>query len=169
MNLHTKAILLLLLATPMLLGHMHKFYVGLCIVDVRQEKSTLEISQKLFTDDLELATQKAFGKALNINTANELPETDSLLAVYCAEHFSAKGQGELLNMTFIGHEGDLAETWCYFEIALPKDRLPELVFRNTMLMEVFPSQKHMLKIREDKKIETYYLNREHPGAVHQLP
>lgn len=147
----------LLLSSILLLtavGFKHNHYIGLCLIDYKPNSQTLEISQKLFTDDFEKCLRQRFNKELFLNTEKERPKTDSLLLVYLKEHVEFRSNGKALNFNYVGHEGNLDATWCYLEIPNIKSA-EDLSIVNTLMTEVFPSQTHMIKWNNSVEKKSY--------------
>ena len=98
----------------------HKFYVSLCQIDHNPVSRSLEITMKIFTDDLEYAITGS-PTFYGLGTEMEPPEADSLLFRYIVRNFQVKVDDKLCRPVFIGKEVELDVTWCYIEVAGVQD------------------------------------------------
>jgi len=126
-------------------GFAHKFYVSITEVNHNTENESLEISIKLFTDDLEAALEVGQTKKIWIGDEREAPETDSLLADYMSKKFVITINDEVQKATFLGKELEADVTWCYLEIMDVAD-IKSLTISNRIFMELFDDQKNLVHI-----------------------
>ena len=79
-------ILLLLVAfTTLTSSSFHKFYVSIYQINYVPKKKMLEITSRLFIDDLNEALEKKYNKKTFIGTNNEKPEDLVLMKKYMVE------------------------------------------------------------------------------------
>jgi hypothetical protein len=139
-------ILLVLLPT---LAFAHKFYVSIAEIDRKPE--SLQISIKLFTDDLELGLGKFYKEDLKIEAAI----VDSLLEDYLSQRLKISVGDSLLTQTFIGKEVVYDVTWVYVELpyALP---IKSLDVENLILLEYNEEQSNITNVKDQKgMVESY--------------
>ncbi|MCF6333363.1 MAG: hypothetical protein L3J11_08765 [Draconibacterium sp.] len=60
----------------------HPFYVSICQVDYNKENQSLEISVKIFANDLLVALEKAGATKIFLGEKKENPETDKFIFNY---------------------------------------------------------------------------------------
>ena len=63
-------------------GVLHKFYVSVTQIDYNQSKGRIEISSRIFIDDLEKVLDKKYHQKLNLATRQESPKAKELIAQY---------------------------------------------------------------------------------------
>ncbi|MFT5971073.1 MAG: hypothetical protein ACI8ZO_001590 [Flavobacteriales bacterium] len=139
-------ILLVLLPT---LAFAHKFYVSIAEIDRKPE--SLQISIKLFTDDLELGLGKFYKEDLKIEAAI----VDSLLEDYLSQRLKISVGDSLLTQTLIGKEVVYDVTWVYVELpyALP---IKSLDVENLILLEYNEEQSNITNVKDQKgMVESY--------------
>jgi len=129
----------------LLTGFAHKFYVSITELKHNAENAAIEISVKLFTDDLEAALEAGTTKKLWIGDAREAPETDSLLAAYFDRKFDVEVNGETQKPVFLGKELEADVTWCYLEIA-DIAIIKNLSIDNRLLTEISDEQKNIVHV-----------------------
>ena len=69
---------------------MHKFYVSMFQMKFVPQKKELQITTRIFIDDINLALEKKFHKKTFIGEPKETKEDEVLLQKYIAEKFKLK-------------------------------------------------------------------------------
>ncbi len=136
----------------------HKFYVSLVQLDHNDKNASLEITMKIFTDDLENALKEKSGLLLKLGTQYELPESDSILVNYILDNFKLRLNGQDLIINYIGKEVDLDVTWCYLEVTGVK-LIEKMEITDKMLTEIFEDQSNLIKVKYKGKESATLLNR----------
>lgn len=138
-------------------AQVHPFYVSVCQVDHNTQTRALEISMKIFTNDLEATLKAKTGKVLNLGTDKEISDADDLLGVYLNEHFSVKINGVLSRYKFLGKETDMDVTWCYMEV-VEVNSVNSIEVTNDILTEQFETQTNLINIQVGKVRKSLLLN-----------
>ncbi len=136
----------------------HKFYVSLVQLDHNEKDTLLEITMKIFTDDLENALEVQSGLLLKLGTKHELPESDSILVNYISDNFKLKLNGQDLIINYLGKEVDLDVTWCYLEVS-GVEFIEKMEIIDKMLTEIFEDQSNLIKVKYKGKESAALLNR----------
>lgn len=126
---------------------LHKFYMGIYQVNYAPEKKVLQITSRIFIDDLNKALEKKYKrKTIHIGTALETPEELVLLKKYLAENFTIKVNGLLKPIVFLSKETDEDDVLvCYSKsIDIPKIKTIEIF--NSVLMDWSPEQQNITHI-----------------------
>jgi len=143
----------------LLTGFCHKFYVSISEVNHNAENASLEISMKIFTDDLEDALEVGTSKKIWLgDPKREVPETDSLLANYLERKLTFTVNGEAQTPLFIGKELEADVTWCYLEIKGVTD-LKSIAIDNRLFLDLFDEQKNLIHIYANDKEKSLFLRR----------
>lgn len=103
-----------------------------------ERTSSLEISIKFFTDDLEKAVEEENKVKLNLGTQFQHEKAKELLSEYLNQKFIVK-QVNVLAQDFLGMESEYDYTYCYIEIKNFKPK-SDFSVTHTALMEIFPDQ-----------------------------
>ena len=93
---------------------VHKFYVALYQVNYAPEKKMLQITTRLFIDDLNNALEKKFQKKINLGSEKETEEDLNLFKKYFAEKFTIKVNGQIKPLLFLSKEMEGDVLICYF-------------------------------------------------------
>ncbi len=127
----------------LLLPLPHPFHVSVCDIEFKEEDKTLQVSQRVFLDDLEQALNKRFG--INLDIANPATVTfrDSLIQVYMFENLHITVDGKEKKRTYIGNEVEEDGMWCYIEYAGVK-KFKSFVVTSTVLLEIFTDQANII-------------------------
>ena len=142
---------------------LHEFYVSLCQVDHNPETKSLEITMRIFTDDLEYGitgSQDFYG----LGTSNEPPSSDSLIYSYILENFKVNLNGNCLKPDFIGKEVEVDVTWIYLEIE-EVEFLSRIEVTNYMLTELFRDQVNIINVKYNSETRGLLLKQDTPSGL----
>ncbi len=104
-----------LLAVFFLMGVSHPFYMGVCELKYNQNNKALEVSVKLFINDLEDALKKINGKPVDLLQVKDSAQVKKQLEEYIRKRLSLTVNGKALNCRFLGFEKEEEALWMYFE------------------------------------------------------
>jgi hypothetical protein len=136
---------LLILAVILLSSFtMHKFYVGMFQLKFVPQKKELQITTRIFIDDINLALEKKFQKKAFLGEPNETKEDEVLLQKYLAEKFKVKINNQSKNYIFLSKEIENNVVICYLKV---KDisKINSLEVENSILMEVYAEQQNIIQ------------------------
>jgi len=143
-------------------GASHKFYVSITQIDIADNSHKLEISARIFTDDLEASVLGLTGQKLKLGSEMVHPTADSLLFNWLLSGLNIKQDEHQLGLGFIGKEVEADVTWIYVEskegIVLSKP----LKIRNSLLQELFPEQKNLVNVKLGKQTVSQIHSVAHP-------
>ena len=102
----------------------HPFYIT--VVDIKNDakQQSLNISVKLFTNDIEEALKKTTAKSIDLLNPKNKAEMEIELMNYIKKRLSISVNNKITNIDFIGYEKEEDAIWAYLEIkkvALPKN------------------------------------------------
>lgn len=106
---------------------------------------TVEISCRLFTDDLENALSKQFGVAADLSAPAKHQAMDVLLKKYIALHFKLQANGKALPLQYLGFEKDREAVMIYVESAQVKG-LKKLAVVNSLMYDLFDDQTNLMHV-----------------------
>lgn len=136
----------------------HDYYISVCQIDHNPKSESLEITLKIFTDDLEKTLESHFKTKTHLGTAKESADSDSLIVQYLDRNFQLSVNGNKTPFEYLGKEVELNATWCYLEI--PKiDTLKKIFIKNTVLTEMFDSQTNIVHINNQIEQKSLMLHR----------
>lgn len=116
----------------------HPYYVS--VVDIKHDakQKALQVSARLFTNDLEDALRKTNKKTIDLLNPKIRSEVDSALFHYIKERFQISLNSKGQTLTYIGYEKEEESIWVYLEIK--KAVQPKKINITTMLLYDFLPQ-----------------------------
>jgi len=123
----------------------HPFYISVCQADHNPDSSALELSFRIFTDDLEQALEAMGTDRLRLGTEREAEKADLYIGRYLARHVEIEINGQRVSAVFLGKEVDTDAIWCYLEV----EQIPVLntmTMTNTLLLETFEDQVNLVHV-----------------------
>lgn len=129
---------------------------------------TLEISSRLFTDDLEDALRKQFNVAADLSSPARHQAMDELLRKYVAMHFKLQVNGKPLSLNYLGFEKDREAVLVYIESAPLKSPAKIQVF-NTLMYDLFDDQTNLMHVSIEGKRKSSKLDYPKNSAVIYQP
>ena len=94
----------------------HPFYISVTEINHNAKDKTLEISCKVFADDLEQILEKNYKTQLDISSAKDKGNFDRLLPDYMGRHLALSVDGKPVKLTYVGYEKDKESAYCYFQV-----------------------------------------------------
>ena len=95
---------------------MHPFHVSVCEIDYDEKAKVMQITQRLFIDDMETAIKQIDGEQkLNILDKAFSLKLDGFFKKYFSKKLSITVDGKVLAVTYLGHEIEGDAVWCYLE------------------------------------------------------
>ncbi|MDP3358509.1 MAG: hypothetical protein Q8S41_04095 [Lutibacter sp.] len=153
-----KKFIVILLVLPLFAFTMHKYYVSLCEIEYLKEKQSVQIILGVFINDLEFTLNKNIGKQLNLASKTEVENVDEYFKKYLSEHLLVSVNSKNQSFKYIGKEYDGDIVRFYFEISGIKE-FKSIEITNNILINEFPDQKNIVKIKVKDFNKTFYLNK----------
>lgn len=123
---------------------IHKFYTSIYQINYVPQKKMIQITSRIFIDDLNNALEKRFHTKSFIGTNKETPQDEQVMKTYLAEKFSLKVNGTLKPMSFRSKEIEANVLICYFRITdIPK--ITKLEIENSALTELNSDQQNIIQ------------------------
>jgi SpoU rRNA methylase family enzyme len=123
---------------------IHKFYVSIYQVNYAPKKKMIQITSRLFIDDVNDALEKKFKKRTYFALENETPEDEVYLKKYFAEKFIIKVNGVSKALNYLSKDIDGNVVICYFSVKdLPK--ISSVAIENSALMELNEEQQNIIQ------------------------
>ena len=139
------------------LSFFHPFYVSVTEINHNAKNKTIEISSKIFFDDLEQQIENESHVQIDIIKPKDKKKVDLLIANYVKRHLQIKVDGKVLAMNYVGYEIQEDAAWCYFEI--PKvNKVKEIEINDNILFQLHKEQINMLNVVVDGKRQSTKLD-----------
>ena len=135
----------------------HPFYVTVIEVNHNSKEKNLEISCKIFADDLENTLKKNYKIPLDISHPKDPKQLDKMVNEYCTRHLQLKVDGKPVTLQYVGFEKEAESAWCYFQVP-GISTVKKLDATTDLLYEMYDSQISILHasvggVRKSLKLE----------------
>jgi len=97
------------------LGILHPFYVSVTEITHNPKEQTLEVSCKMFAEDLEEILKKNSRTTIDLTAVKQQAQNEKMIQDYIAKHLAIQANGKTLKLNFIGFEKEAESVYCYFE------------------------------------------------------
>lgn len=136
---------------------VHRFYVGIYQVDFVPQKKRLEITTRIFMDDLNDALAKAYKKQTNVGDSKETPEDVALMKKYLSDKFKIYLNGQLKTMNYHIHEQENNVVICYLTIK-EVSKITKMEVENSILTELHDEQQNIIQFNNNGKKQNLLLS-----------
>lgn len=135
---------------------LHPFHVSVCEINHDQKTNALQITHRIFIDDMENALNKAYDVQLDIMNPDDPDQITKLIGKYVIDRFKITVDHKVRNLIYIGYELDEDAIWCYMEIK-GISGLEEIEVFNTILFETYDDQSNIIHVKYQGKIKSFRL------------
>lgn len=134
----------------------HRYYFSLSEIKVNTEKKTMEISCKLFTDDIEDALFKLNHSKVDLARSTENKAVKEKVFNYLHERLHISINGMPCKMELVGFETENDVTWFYLESQVNVGKISPVKMRvdNSLLYDYLPEQTNVMQVIWNEKERT---------------
>ena len=122
---------------------VHKFYMAIFQVNYAPEKKMLQITSRIFVDDLNLALEKKYGKKTFLGADKESADDQAILKKYFVENLQIKVNGQTKPVAFLSKEVEGDILICYCRVT-DVSKLHSVEITNTFLTHWNSEQQNIL-------------------------
>ena len=152
-----KALLILIL--PLLaFATVHKFYISVTNVKYSQKDKALQITCRVFTDDMNTVLLERYGIETALGAEEESPEGQEYLKKYVQSKFNISINGKPVAYTILGKKYDTDVIIMFLEV--PNVDLPNITnigIDNKILTDLFDEQQNVLHFNIAGKKKSFVL------------
>ena len=98
------------------LSIFHPFYVSVTEINHNVKAQSVEISCRMFYDDLEHVLEKQYNTRLDIVKPTNKDQLNKFINDYIHHHLIIKIDGKILNPAYVGYEIQEDGAWSYLEV-----------------------------------------------------
>ncbi len=143
---------------------IHPFFVSVIDVNHNAKEKSLEISVRIFTDDLETVLKNQTHTSVDLTKATDKAKNDKLIAEYIHNKMQFKIDGKAIQLNYIGYEIQSESSWCYFEVInIPSFK--KLDVNCNLLYEWQAQQMNIFHVKENGVEKSYKLDNPKTQAV----
>ena len=136
----------------------HKYYMSLMQIDYVQEQQALQVTVRIFVDDLQTALNAVGTAAVEIATDREPLEIEKRYRAYLNEQLSFEVNNRKKKFVYLGKEYEENQVVFYLEIQ-EIDSLQSLRIKNTLLTHTLREQKNIVKTKAYGKNKSIVLTK----------
>jgi len=137
----------------------HRFYTAIYQIDFVPQKKMIQITTRIFADDLNDALTKKFHRTTFLGTEKETIADIDLMKKYLSEKFKFTVNGKLQSMNFLSNEFEDNVIICYYNIK-EIAKLKSLSIENSILTEVHPEQQNIIQFNDNGTKKSLLLSSE---------
>jgi len=124
----------------------HKFYMGIFQVNYAAEKKMIQITSRIFIDDLNNGLEKKYHKKTFVGTEKETQADIDLLKKYLADNFSIKINGQPKSITFLSKEVEAGDVLVCYSRIKDIDKFKIIEISNSILVDWNAEQQNITHI-----------------------
>jgi len=134
---------------------VHPFHVSVSDIKYKEDLKAIQISMRIFLDDLELALRAHSGdEKLDITEKENWDFINKNLESYLLERITLWDEKDRpYELNYIGAEIEEDVMWCYIEIEKVK-RLKQVKISNSILHDVWSDQENLVHFRAFEKVQS---------------
>jgi hypothetical protein len=142
--------------------NLHPFHVSVCTIYYNEEEKSLQITHKIFVDDLENTLNNGGYRTpdndyIDVLNPADREFMDATIEKYLRAHFSITLNGKQPPMQYLGYEQQDLALWCYIEIS-EVEKIDTLNVKYTVLLEQFKDQINLVHINYKGAIKSLRLD-----------
>ena len=145
----------------------HPYHISVCDIVHKSEEKTLQVSQRVFLDDLEETLNQRFNIIIDVTNPKDPDYRDSLIQVYLFENIQITVDGKSKKRTYIGNEIEEDGMWCYIEYYGVKN-MNTVEITNTVFFDKFDDQANIIHLKYAGKTKSLKLDLRTPKDVFKL-
>lgn len=130
---------------------LHEYHLSNTEVRFNKQESALQITTRIFIDDLEETLGNLGHTGLFLCTEREPEHAEALIEEYLKNNLLIKVDGAIQNFEYLGKEmsDDLIAVWCYLEV-IDVNPQTDIEVENNVLLESFDDQKNIVNVKTDE-------------------
>jgi hypothetical protein len=136
---------------------VHPYYVSVTEINHNQKEKTLEITCKIFIDDMEDVLKLNFNTPVNLSDSKQQLKNDKLISDYIRKNLNIAPNQKTGNLEFVGYEKDSESVFCYFEM-LNVSSIKSLQVSNSLLQDLTDKQINIMHVLVNGTRKSYKLD-----------
>lgn len=144
---------------------LHPLHLSVSDLVVNPKTGGLEISHRIFLDDLEDALKEESGRSVDLSNPKNPQEVQALVGRYLQQHFKLILNGKPVKAHYLGYELEEDAIWAYMEVE-KVGRLRTVEVQNTLFFNRYMDQLNLVHVSQ--KGETKSLRLDKKGSSGSL-
>jgi len=123
----------------------HPFYVSVTEMSLNAKTKSLEISCKMFAEDVEDVLKQNYKTPVDLGDNKSQALNNKLIKDYILKHLSINIASAPATLNFIGYEKERESVYCYFEIPNAGD-IKKITINNNILQDYKQEQINIMHV-----------------------
>lgn len=135
----------------------HPIHISVTEIEFDERERELEITSRIFTDDLETAIRKDRNMPdLDLLSSPNGFTTAQLVKEYVLKHIAVSLDGKRQPLNYLGLEDDGEALICYIQVKNVK-KVKSIAVTNTVLLDVFDDQSNIVHVTVTDRVKSMRL------------
>ncbi|HEX4850781.1 MAG TPA: DUF6702 family protein, partial [Puia sp.] len=136
----------------------HPFYVTVTEVNHNANEKLIEISCKMFTDDLEKELTRYSHLDIDLSKSVNKNQNEKIISEYVQKHLQIAIDGKAVALQFVGSENESDATWVYFQVNNITN-LKRIDIINSLMFEAFQNETNLIHVMVGGKRQSAKLDK----------
>ncbi|WP_394975034.1 DUF6702 family protein [uncultured Croceitalea sp.] len=147
----------------------HKFYVSVTNINYSEKTDALQITSRIFIDDLDTLMKERYNIDTALGTKEESSLADDYIQKYLKAKFVLELNDEIVTYNYIGKKYDNDVVILYLEVPdIGFSGLNSISIQNEVLIDLYEEQKNLVHIKWKGKKKSFVLIRENNKGMLNL-
>ena len=166
---YLKKTFLILLLALLAFTVAHKFYLSVTSIEYSDKDKALQITTRIFIDDMDKLLLERYGLKGNLATKDESSAANEYIEKYVKAKFAIEINGKNVAYNFLGkkYENDIMVSF----LEVPKidiNSITTISVQNEVLMDMFEEQKNVVHFKLNGQKKSFVLIRENNKGMLNL-
>lgn len=135
---------------------LHPLHLSVSDISHNTKNNSLEITQRIFADDLEDALRNRIGGKVDVYDPADPDLLSELIGDYVKQNFRISVDNKPVTLSYIGYETEEDAVWVYFEVSKVRD-FSTISVKNTVFFEMFEDQLNLINVKKNGSIRSLKL------------
>ncbi|MEN1785397.1 MAG: DUF6702 family protein [Bacteroidota bacterium] len=153
-----KKILFAVVLLTMSFTAAHKFYLSVTNITYSEKDDALQITVRIFVDDLEDVLYERYGLEAYQSTGAETKPLDAYIERYLRKKLAIQLDGQTMTYSFLGKAYEEDVVLCYLELTdVGMEQLSTMEIRNELLTDLYDEQKNLVHVKWKGKKRSFIM------------
>lgn len=144
---------------------LHAFHVSVCEIEFDEKQRQIEITHRIFLDDLEMALTNWSKETIDVLNPSNPKKLDEMIGRYLSERTTYTLNGKKVSATYLGSEKEESVMYGY-QVITDVKKMKSLKVENLLLMETYDDQTNIVHIESNGESKSLKLsNSDKSGEV----
>lgn len=136
---------------------LHPFFVSVTQFTQNSKTKTVEISAKIFYNDLEQDIFNQTKLKIDVIQPKNKLEVNNLIAAYLQRHLKVTINNKIYPLNFVGYQIIDDAAWCYLETS-KTPKIKTISIKNNILLALHPQQINIVNLKIEDNEANYKLD-----------